>query len=195
MSTPKPLLLTMGDAAGVGPELIAMLFRDRPLLAERCVVVGDAAVLARARACVGNTLLPTPLADLAAWAPVRGRMPLVQATPANVPPAWGAISAAAGRAAADCITWATREALAGRAAGVVTAPIHKEALAAAGVPFPGHTEMLQALAADHLGLPVAQVPVRMMLANPELKTVLVSIHVSLRQAIAANVQFARNALR
>lgn len=185
MSTPKPLLLTMGDAAGVGPELIAMLFRDRPELAERCVVVGDAAALARAIACIGGTCLPAPLANLAAWSPVRGCMPLVQATPAAVPVAWGHISAAAGRAAADCITWATREALARRAAGVVTAPIHKEALAAAGVPFPGHTEMLQALAADHLGLPAEQMPVRMMLANPELKTVLVSIHVSLRQAIAA----------
>jgi 4-hydroxythreonine-4-phosphate dehydrogenase len=185
---PKPLLLTMGDAAGVGPELIAMLFRDHPGLAERCVVVGDAAALARASACVGSTLLPTPLAELAAWAPAQGGMPLVQATPATVPPAWGVISAVAGRAAADCITWATREALVGRAAGVVTAPIHKEALAAAGVPFPGHTEMLQALAAEHMGLPVAQVPVRMMLANPELKTVLVSIHVSLRQAIAAVTQ-------
>jgi 4-hydroxythreonine-4-phosphate dehydrogenase len=185
MSTPKPLLLTMGDAAGVGPELIAMLFRDRPELASRCVVVGDAATLARASACVGSALLPSPVADLKTWAPVQGRMPLVQATPVTVPVAWGHISAQAGRAAADCIIWATREALAGRAAGVVTAPIHKEALAAAGVAFPGHTEMLQALAAEHLGLPLAQVPVRMMLANPELKTVLVSIHVSLRRAIDA----------
>jgi 4-hydroxythreonine-4-phosphate dehydrogenase len=71
---------------------------------------------------------------------------------------------------------------------MVTAPIHKEALAAAGgeyARFPGHTEMLQAQAAAFLGKPAAQVPVRMMLANPELKTVLVSIHVSLREAIEA----------
>jgi 4-hydroxythreonine-4-phosphate dehydrogenase len=63
--------------------------------------------------------------------------------------------------------------------------LHKEALAAAGVDFPGHTELLQAQAAAFLGKPVAQVPVRMMLANDELRTVLVSIHVSLRQAIEA----------
>ena len=67
----------------------------------------------------------------------------------------------------------------------MTAPLHKEALAAAGVEFPGHTELLQAQAASWLGQPVAQVPVRMMLANDELRTVLVSIHVSLRDAIAA----------
>lgn len=181
----RPLLLTMGDGAGIGPELIAMLYRDRPELAESCVVVGDAATLLRAMACVGCTLPLTPQADLAAWAPRSGQVPLVQATPATLPPAWGRVSAQAGRAAADCITWATREALAGRAAGVVTAPIHKEALAAAGIPFPGHTEMLQALAAEYLGVPLARLPVRMMLANPELKTVLVSIHVSLRHAIEA----------
>ena len=54
-----------------------------------------------------------------------------------------------------------------------------------GVPFPGHTELLQACAAAHAGVAVEDMPVRMMLANPELKTVLVSIHVSLRQAIEA----------
>jgi len=136
-------------------------------------VVGDAATLARACACIGSA----PLA-----------IPVIQATSLPAPVPWGQVSAEAGRAAADCITWATREVLAGRAAGVVTAPIHKEALAAAGVSYPGHTEMLQALAAEHLGLPMAQLPVRMMLANPELKTVLVSIHVSLRQAIDAVTQ-------
>jgi len=58
-------------------------------------------------------------------------------------------------------------------------------LAAAGVQFPGHTELLQAEAARHAGVALAQMPVRMMLANEELRTVLVSIHVSLRDAIAA----------
>jgi 4-hydroxythreonine-4-phosphate dehydrogenase len=69
---------------------------------------------------------------------------------------------------------------AGRA--IVTAPIHKEALSAAGVAFPGHTEMLQALAAVP-GAPLP--PVRMMLANDELRVVLVTIHMSLRRAIDA----------
>jgi 4-hydroxythreonine-4-phosphate dehydrogenase len=78
--------------------------------------------------------------------------------------------------------------LAGDAAALVTAPVHKEALAAAGgwvAGFPGHTEMLQAQAAAFLGRPVGDVPVRMMLANDELKTVLVSIHMSLRNALEA----------
>jgi 4-hydroxythreonine-4-phosphate dehydrogenase len=101
---------------------------------------------------------------------------------------YGQISAEAGRAAADCIVWAARAVLRGEAAAMVTAPIHKEALAAAGglsAHFPGHTEMLQAEAAVFLGKPVSEVPVRMMLANDEIKTVLVSIHMSMRQAIEA----------
>ena len=74
--------------------------------------------------------------------------------------------------------------MAGRAGAIVTAPLHKEALAAAGVPFPGHTELLQADRRQHGGQAEAP-PVRMMLANDELRTVLVSIHVSLRDAIEA----------
>ena len=95
------------------------------------------------------------------------------------------MSAAAGQAAADCVVWAARAALRGDIAALVTAPLHKEALALAGVKFPGHTEMLQAEAAAWLHKTVADVPVRMMLANDELRTVLVSIHVSLRDALAA----------
>jgi 4-hydroxythreonine-4-phosphate dehydrogenase len=75
--------------------------------------------------------------------------------------------------------------LRGEVYAIVTAPLHKEALSLAGVNFPGHTEMLQALAAQHLNKTIAELPVRMMLANRELKTVLVTIHQPLRQAIDA----------
>jgi 4-hydroxythreonine-4-phosphate dehydrogenase len=115
-------------------------------------------------------------------------IPVLQVTQplaADQLPAWGQISAAAGKLAADCVVWAANAALRGEVSAVVTAPLHKEALFAAGVPFPGHTEMLQACAAAHTGVAVDDLPVRMMLANPELKTVLVSIHVSLRKAIEA----------
>jgi 4-hydroxythreonine-4-phosphate dehydrogenase len=105
--------------------------------------------------------------------------------PPEAPIAPGRISAVAGRIAGECVTWAARAALAGEIAAIVTAPLHKEALAAAGYAFPGHTELLQAEAAAFLGRPVSEVPVRMMLANDELRTVLVSIHMSLRQAIEA----------
>ncbi len=101
---------------------------------------------------------------------------------------WGQIDARAGRLAGEAVLWATRAALRREVAALVTAPLHKEALHAAGAPYdqyPGHTELLQAEAARHQGVSVAQMPVRMMLANDELRTVLVSIHLSLREALEA----------
>jgi len=95
---------------------------------------------------------------------------------------WGAVDARCGAAAVRCIEAAVGWVQAGQAAGLVTAPIHKEALAAAGVVHPGHTELLQALATPAGG---AAPPVRMMLANAELRVVLVTIHLSLRRAIEA----------
>lgn len=182
----RPIAITMGDPAGIGPEIVAELFRRRPKWSQRCVVVGDVATLRRAAEVTGG-LLPVAVLEHAAdvftlpprCVPV---LPVVQ-LPAPVP--WGQISADAGRAAAQAIAWAARAALRGEVAAVVTAPIHKEALAAAGIAHPGHTEYLQALAAEHLGCTVADVPVRMMLSNPELRTVLVSIHVGLRRALDA----------
>ncbi len=174
----KPLLVTMGDAAGIGPEIIVKAFRSGELAG--CLVIGDAAVLRRAGAPM-TAVVDSP-ADLPAVPP--GCLPLL--VPAGLPPGlaalpWGEVDARNGAAAARCIAHAVALLLAGAAAAVVTAPIHKEALAAAGVPFPGHTEMLQSLAAAGGPLP----PVRMMLANEELRVVLVTIHQSLRTAIDA----------
>jgi 4-hydroxythreonine-4-phosphate dehydrogenase len=92
---------------------------------------------------------------------------------------FGHVSRAAGAAAAAAIRAAVALVQRGQAAALVTAPIHKEALALAGEPYPGHTEML----ADLAGAPGQPCEVRMMLANDELKTVLVTVHCSLRQAI------------
>ncbi|MDB5890479.1 MAG: pdxA [Polaromonas sp.] len=187
----QPLLITMGDAAGIGPEIIAKAFRDAPDATHHCVVIGDVPTLRRAAALTAAPLaLPVvELASLEAWPDVPpGCLPVLQTCELAGLVPFGHVSPLAGKAAADCILWAARAVLAGQATGLVTAPIHKEALAAAGgatAGFPGHTEMLQAEAAAHLGRPVADVPVRMMLANDELKTVLVSIHLSLRQAIEA----------
>jgi 4-hydroxythreonine-4-phosphate dehydrogenase len=185
----KPILITMGDAAGVGPEIIAKGWRDHPEDTAGCVVVGDVGTMRRAAAVVANPLA-LPVAQLGDLndVPPPNCIPVLQQCELLAPISIGLMSGLAGQAAADCIVWAARAVLNGQAAAMVTAPIHKEALAAAGgwaAQFPGHTEMLQFEAAKYLGKPVAEVPVRMMLANDELKTVLVSIHMSLRQAIEA----------
>lgn len=178
-----PLAITMGDPAGIGPEIIARAFRQG--VAPGGFVVGDLGVMQRAARLVAPMMplarIESP-ADLPAVPP--NCLPVFE--PSGLPSGlaelpWGQVDARAGAAAARCIEAAAGFAMRGEVAGIVTGPIHKEALHAAGVDFPGHTEMLQSLAAAGGALP----PVRMMLANEQLRTVLVTIHMSLRRAIDA----------
>ena len=186
----QTIAITQGDPAGIGPEIVAKAFRDAPDDLRGCFAVGDLATLRRAAQCIVRPgVLELPVAQIVspddAWHVPPRCMPVLQLPGLPGPVPWGRVSAAAGRAAADCVVWSARAALQGHIAALVTAPLHKEALSAAGVAFPGHTELLQAEAATHQGVPLAAMPVRMMLASDELRTVLVSIHMSLRDAIAA----------
>jgi len=179
-----PLLVTMGDALGIGPEILCKAFVAGAM--GDAVVIGEPEVLLRAmhllpvaqRRPVAAMTAPFDLADVPP-----GCLPVVlprrrHAGLHELP--WGQVRAEAGAAAAGCIEDAVAWVLDDRqGAAIVTAPIHKEALAAAGVPFPGHTEML-AHACQQRGYAADE---RMMLANDELRTVLVSVHCSLRQAI------------
>ena len=179
------MLLTMGDAVGIGPEIIVKAFAAGQ--AHDVVVVGDVAVLQRAAALVPRAPAVVNLSELSqasaalqaghlpVWAPARLSAELDQLP-------WGQVDARCGQAAARCIEEAVALIQGGHASALVTAPLHKEALSAAGVNYPGHTEMLQALAAPK-GQAVP--PVRMMLANDQLKVVLVTIHLSLRKALDA----------
>ena len=185
----KPIAITLGDPAGIGPEIIVKAFRDGGALMAGCFVAGDIECLRRGAAAVRHGQAEVPVAVIASPAQAAGIpprcIPLLQVVAAQALPPIAQLSAAAGRIAADCVTWAARAALRGEIAALVTAPLHKEALAAAGVRFPGHTELLQAEAAAFADKTVAELPVRMMLASDELRTVLVSIHMSLRDAIEA----------
>ena len=176
-----PLALTMGDPCGIGPEIIARAVATGR--APGAFVIGDVAVMRRAVAQCGLVLpvarldapaeaLLAPPGCLAVWEPP-GLKAADAAALVSLP--MGRVSARAGEAAASCIEAAARLALSGEVSAIVTAPIHKEALSAAGVHHPGHTEMLRAAAGG--------APVRMMLANDELRVVLVTIHVALRLAI------------
>ncbi|MBP6394150.1 MAG: 4-hydroxythreonine-4-phosphate dehydrogenase PdxA [Giesbergeria sp.] len=184
------LAITQGDSAGIGPETIAKAFCDAAADVRGCFVVGDVATLRRAAQCIERPGLPSlPVALIshpaeALSVPPRC-VPVLQLDGIAGPQPFGHISAKAGQAAAQCVLWAARAALRGEIAGLVTAPLHKEALHAAGVDYPGHTELLQAEAAAWRGVALAEMPVRMMLASDELRTVLVSIHMSLRAALDA----------
>jgi len=173
----RPLLLTMGDACGIGPEILVKAFRSGQC--EGAFVLGDVGVMRRAALLTGGMF---PIATIEHAAEALGCPPgCLPVLPAGELPAdllaapLGRVDARAGAAAAACIRQAVAMAMAGDVEAIVTAPIHKEALAAAGIAFPGHTEMLQAWSGAG--------PVRMMLANDELRTVLVTIHHSLRHAI------------
>ena len=197
----KPIAITMGDPSGIGPEIIVKAFIHEPELTQNCFVVGDVAAMQRAVGFVTSghesaikieaifeaEIGTQPAYSLPELLSIKvlqiGELQegVIDAEPFEI----GKISAKSGKAAADAVVWAARAALKGQIAALVTAPLHKEALALAGVKFPGHTELLQAESAAFLGKSIAQVPVRMMLANEELRTVLVSIHMSLRDAIEA----------
>ena len=183
----------MGDAAGIGPEIIVKAFRAQPFDLRASFVVGDVAHIRRANQLVTPTgQVPLLIAQIdrpsdAVLAPT-GCIPVYQPAPGPGLVPWGQVSAVAGAFAGDCVVWAAQSALRGDVCGVVTAPLNKEALHAAGAPydqFPGHTELLQAEAARYYEKSPADLPVRMMLANLELRTVLLSIHMSLRNALDA----------
>jgi 4-hydroxythreonine-4-phosphate dehydrogenase len=177
MTNERPVLaVTMGDPAGVGPEVIVKaLERSEVWDVCRPVVVGDARWLEEARRIVGTQ---RPVRALDAIGQAGGGESVDVLDLANVDAdrlERGQISPEAGRAAYEYIQRAVRLALEGEAAGVVTAPINKEALHAAGVPYAGHTEMLAALCAAK--------DVAMLLVSGKLWVSHVSTHVSLRQAV------------
>jgi 4-hydroxythreonine-4-phosphate dehydrogenase len=188
---PLPIAITPGDPCGIGPEIIARAWRDAPEVTRHCFVAGDVGLMRRAMSLV-QSVPAFPICEISAPAQAIELaprcLPVLQVVPHAPILPWGQVDARAGQLAGEAVLWATRAALRGEVAALVTAPLHKEALHAAGAPYdqyPGHTELLQAESAKHAGLPIEHMPVRMMLANDELRTVLVSIHVSLREALDA----------
>ena len=170
----QPIAITMGDAAGIGPEITLKLLAD-PTLAHRPIVIGDADHLRLTARRLGLGLDVVTLATPSDATGAAGRVEVIAAGEPLGDVVLGEISAACGAAAFAYIRAAITLANAGAISAIVTAPIHKEALSAAGIPYPGHTEML----ADFGGAG----DTAMMLANDQLRVVLVTIHCALREAI------------
>ena len=167
----RPIAITMGDPNGIGPEIIAKAFATGGL--EDCVVIGDAARMGQAVDITGTGLAINTLNGLETLR--RGdAVSVIQVGPDTSGSAFGIITAEAGQASFSYLEAGIDAALAHKISALVTAPIHKEAWSKAGVAYPGHTEVL----ADRAG----GVPVAMMLANSDLRVVLVTIHISLRKA-------------
>lgn len=187
------MAITMGDASGVGPEIV-LRCAAAGALDESVVVYGDAAVLEAGQQLL-NLSVPLRVVDTPSQAApgALNIMDLGQLTASDLTP--GVLSRAAGSAAHAYVVAATRAALAGDVAGVVTMPMNKEGTKATHPDFIGHTELISGLCkTDNYS---------MMLANPDVAVSHVSTHLSLRDAIdrvttarVMNViELTRNALR
>jgi 4-hydroxythreonine-4-phosphate dehydrogenase len=175
MTQAAPVGITMGDAAGIGPEIVVKAYAQG--LGAPAVVYGDAGALRRAAALLGARLQVHEIADITQAAPAPDVIQVVSCSPPlpdDLPP--GKVSAAAGRGSYDYVCAAIDDARAGRIRAIVTAPLNKESMHAGGADYPGHTEIL----AERSGTR----DFAMMLANQELRVLLVTIHVALAQVPA-----------
>ena len=172
----KILGITMGDPAGVGPEIMVKALQD-PKVYESCkpLVVGDAAILERACGLVGAKCTIHPVADPSEGLYEHGTIDILDMgllKPEDF--AIGQVSAAAGDAAFQYVRKVIELAMDGKVDATVTNPLNKEAMNLAGHHFSGHTEIY----AHYTGTE----HYTMMLAHKDLRVVHVSTHVSLREA-------------
>ncbi|MCC6445959.1 MAG: 4-hydroxythreonine-4-phosphate dehydrogenase PdxA [Armatimonadetes bacterium] len=179
MKSDRPLLaITLGDPAGVGPEVVLKALRDASLQESFVpVVIGSLSVLEKARQTFRTDM---PLVSIPIPGAARERQDVVPVLDLmNLrfeEVTIGRVSAQCGRAAVEYVEKAARLALAGEVDAVVTAPLNKEAIRLSGCPYPGHTEILAQLT----GSPRVSM---MLLAGP-LRVAHVTTHLSLRDAIA-----------
>jgi len=150
----KPLAITLGDPSGIGAEIV---FKSL------CEIDVPARVF-------GSRALASPPANID-FVDVGGKEPI----------RYGVIDAGYGRVALDSIDAALRAIDSGECSALVTAPIHKQSMAMAGSPFPGHTELL----ADRAGLKRYGHDYAMYFDSPRLKSALLSVHLPLREAVTA----------
>jgi len=175
MATPV-VGITMGDAAGIGPEIIVKALGVKRVY-EWCrpVVIGDARRLRKAAQIVGARTSIHAVPDPANAGQRFGEIDCIDIAlvPEDLP--FGKLSAAAGNAAYHFIARAVELATAGKIAAICTAPLNKEALHAGGHVYPGHTELLAKL---------SNTPeVSMMLMTPKMRVIHVTTHIGLLDAI------------
>ncbi|HKI61036.1 MAG TPA: 4-hydroxythreonine-4-phosphate dehydrogenase PdxA [Mariprofundaceae bacterium] len=171
----KPLLITVGEPAGIGPDCILQLFAEQPESLAGCVIASPAAWLNNRAASLGlptvaheHPLLaeaPTCDATLHCWNPLHPDT-------CDEPVTAGEPSPDTAAAVIDCIRTAALACMDGGAAGMITGPIEKAVLKNTGFAFPGHTEYLAHLSGNPDFV--------MMLASDELRVALLTTHMALR---------------
>ncbi|WP_433279220.1 4-hydroxythreonine-4-phosphate dehydrogenase PdxA [Pseudonocardia xinjiangensis] len=170
-----PLLgLTVGDPAGIGPEVTLKAAGDPRIADVRLIAIGSLEALRAAAAVVADAPALHAVATPAEARFEPGTLDVI-AVPSDVAVPVGKLSAEAGQIAFEGVERAVALALAGEIDGIVTAPLNKEAIALAGHPYPGHTEIL----ADLTGT----TDFAMMLTALKLRVVHVTTHVGIRQML------------
>lgn len=172
----KPVIgITLGDAAGVGPEIIAKALAEQEVYDIcRPVVIGDLGIMKRAVAIAGQDLTCRAIDDVLTGGQEFGQIDVIDLRnlPADLP--FAQVDPRAGKAAYTYVETAVNLALAGKIAAIATAPLNKDAMNQGGCHFPGHTEILAHLSNTK--------NYAMMLTGGSLRVIHVSTHLALRQA-------------
>ena len=168
----KPILLTLGEPAGIGPDCVLRAFNAKPEIFQGVLIVADPSWLdERAQQCqldvgireIDAPRLPAINDVLHCWNPT---------TETTICPPPGKLKAAASQSVIDCIRISAQECIQGNARALVTGPIDKAILREGGFAFPGHTEFLAELAGG--------VSVVMMLASKSLRVALLTTHLAMK---------------
>jgi 4-phospho-D-threonate 3-dehydrogenase / 4-phospho-D-erythronate 3-dehydrogenase len=175
---PLPVVaVTMGDGAGIGPEVVVPALLDESVLRIcKPVVIGDAKRLRMAADIVGRDADIVAVESVSDAKQAPGRVNVIDLGLLPDDLAWGELSAVAGNAAYEYIRVASELAVRGEVQAICTAPLNKEALHAAGHIYPGHTELLAHLTGTE--------EVSMMLSTPKMKVIHVTTHIGLLDAVA-----------
>ncbi len=176
----RPIGITMGDAAGIGPELCVRLLSQTQEVPG--IIYGDIVSLQRALSLTGleHTYQLMPISHPIQYARstlVDNQIPVIQCgppLPRDLP--YGTVNPQAGKMAYDALCFAIQHANEGHLRAIVTAPLNKDAMHQAGIDAPGHTEILAAKThTQHFA---------MMLMNDEIKVILATIHIPLKEVSA-----------
>ncbi len=168
-----PLALTMGDPSGIGPEIIVKSVYKLDI--NNYVVFGDHLVFRDIIDLLGLPIKINSIKSLSDANFNKNTLNLMETSNLNQKPKFGVVSKECGLASYDAIVATIKLAKEKKLSGIVTAPINKKALSKANIKFPGHTEILSSFSKNN--------PVSMMLINNSIKTILVTLHCSMSDAL------------
>lgn len=179
----KPLLITVGEPAGIGPDCIIRAFNDAPEIFEDTIIVAPACWLLQRAGEIGIAVPVQQLVKAECSKLVKGKLNCWNPLPDTVPydqVSMGETSSKTAMAVIQCIESAVHACLNNHTCGMVTGPIEKAVLRDSGFEFPGHTEFLAHLSRHERNHADEKIDFVMMLASDDLRVALLTTHLALR---------------